>query len=116
MSRKNDVMILLFLGLFLSGGLCHFSEAMTVGTSTAPADTRQPVDGIHTGTAASPGEPVPTSTDQTREYFPAFGIDYTHPEKYLAQGEQTRISDVSVLDGMRSDQGIEQLAAVYHWL
>jgi hypothetical protein len=60
--------------------------------------------------------PVPSPTP-TIAYQPAFGIDYAHPEKYLAQGEQSQISDPSVLDSLRSDeQSIAHLGDIYRWL
>jgi hypothetical protein len=58
----------------------------------------------------------PTATASAR-YQPAFGIDYTHPEKYLAQGEQSRISDPTVLDLLRRDeQSMAHLGDIYRWL
>jgi hypothetical protein len=51
------------------------------------------------------------------DYTIAFGIDYAHPELYLQQGEQSRISDPSVLDSLRADrQSLGQLRDIYLWL
>ena len=36
------------------------------------------------------------------EYPTAFGIDYAHPEKYLPQGEQSKISNPAMLDSLPS--------------
>jgi hypothetical protein len=61
--------------------------------------------------------PSPTLTPTNIEYQSAFGIDYAHPELYLEQGEQSRISDPSVLDELRVDeQSIENLGDIYRWL
>lgn len=50
-------------------------------------------------------------------YPTAFGIDYAHPEKYLAQGEQSRISDPTALDSLRrGEQSITHLGDIYRWL
>jgi hypothetical protein len=50
-------------------------------------------------------------------YRPAFGIDYTQPQPYLAQGEQSRISDPSVLNPLRtSGQSMGHLGDIYRWL
>ncbi|MEW5719221.1 MAG: hypothetical protein AB1817_11370 [Chloroflexota bacterium] len=43
---------------------------------------------------------TPTLTASAR-YQSAFGIDYGAPEKYLAQGEQTRLSHPKVIDALR---------------
>jgi hypothetical protein len=60
---------------------------------------------------------TPTTTPTSIVYQPAFGIDYAHPEKYLEQGEQSLISDPSVLVGLRADeQSMVQLGNIYRWL
>ncbi len=51
------------------------------------------------------------------QYPTAFGIDYSQPELYLAQGEQTRISNPVSLDWLRAKpRGIPQLKAIFAWL
>jgi hypothetical protein len=51
------------------------------------------------------------------QYVTAFGIDYSQPEKYLTQGEQTRISNPTALDSLRGmPKGLTQLGAVFTWL
>jgi hypothetical protein len=58
-----------------------------------------------------------SSTAGGPQYSTAFGIDYSHPELYLAQGEQTRISNPAALDSLRGRQkGVAQLGAIYTWL
>jgi hypothetical protein len=47
----------------------------------------------------------------------AFGIDYANPGLYLTQGEQSQISDPSVLDDLRADeQSLDHLREIYLWL
>ncbi len=60
------------------------------------------------------------SEDPAADLLPQYpvdsGIDYAHPELYLAQTEQSRISDPSVLDSLRGmKKGLAQLSAVYRW-
>jgi hypothetical protein len=61
---------------------------------------------------------TPTATKPASvSYQAAFGIDYAHPEKYRAQGEQSRISDPSVLNSLRrSEQSMAHLGDIYRWL
>jgi hypothetical protein len=50
-------------------------------------------------------------------YRPAFGVDYGHPERYMAQGQQTHICDPSVIDSLRGkEQGIGHLGQIYFWI
>ena len=58
---------------------------------------------------------TPTLTASQR-YQSAFGIDYGHPEKYLAQGEQTRLSDPKVIDSLRGKHSIHNLGEIYFWI
>lgn len=61
--------------------------------------------------------PPPTPETVSVNYQPAFGIDYAHPEQYLAQGEQSTISDPTVLDRLRAEtQSIAPLGEIYRWL
>ena len=47
----------------------------------------------------------------------AFGIDCAHPEQYLKQGEQSRISDPTVLDPLRTqEQSMSHLGDICRWL
>lgn len=64
---------------------------------------------------------TPTNTSNPHSissgYQPAFGIDYTHPKKYLAQGKQSQISNPGVVDHLRSDeQSMAHLGDIYRWL
>jgi len=69
-----------------------------------------------TATPTPSPTPIPSPTP-TIAYQPAFGIDYAHPEEYLAQGEQSQISDPTVLDPLRSDdQSLSHLSDIYRWL
>jgi hypothetical protein len=64
--------------------------------------------------------PTPSHTPTlmaSQRYHPAFGIDYGHPEKYLAQGEQTRLSNPAMLDTLRrKEQSIAHLGEIYFWI
>ncbi len=52
-----------------------------------------------------------------KPYATAFGIDYSQPGKYLAQGEQTRLSNRSSIDALRGKpQGIAHLGEIYFWI
>ncbi len=63
-------------------------------------------------TAAHTETPTPEPV-----YYTAFGVDYRHPQQYLTQGDQTQISDPSVLDALRAEeQSIEHLGKIYRWL
>jgi hypothetical protein len=89
----------------------------TVVPTEAPTATFTPM--------ATPTE-VPTETPTATEeptlpasarYQPAFGINYAHPEKYLAQGEQSHISDLTALDSLRrGEQSMAHLGDIYRWL
>lgn len=60
--------------------------------------------------------PIPDSSNGL-QYPVDFGIDYAHPEKYLAQGEQSQISNPAVLDSLRGGpKGLAQLGRIYKWL
>lgn len=72
---------------------------------------------------------IPTHTSSPRQeptktliYQLAFGIDYSQPEKYLAQGEQTRISDPNITDALRLEQmnyqpgDLAMLGRIYFWI
>jgi hypothetical protein len=67
-----------------------------------------------TDTPTATGEPTATASVR---YQPAFGINYTYPEKYLAQGEQSHISDLTALDSLRrGEQSMAHLGDIYRWL
>lgn len=53
----------------------------------------------------------------TVDYRPAFGIDYQHAEQYLIQGKQSRISNPTALDRLRTKrQSLAHLGDIYRWL
>ncbi len=90
-----------------SSWACQFSGVQPEPTPVPPS----PISVLPT-----PIPPTSTPSPGAR-YRPAFGIDYAHPEKYLAQGEQSHISDPTVLDSLRRDeQSIAHLGDVYRWL
>jgi hypothetical protein len=89
---------------------------LPVPTSTISAPTSTP-----TSTATTTSMPTATDTaipdSASIDYAIAFGIDYAHPEQYLQHGEQSRISDPSVLDSLRAErQSLGQLRDIYLWL
>ena len=60
---------------------------------------------------------TPTPTATRISYQPAFGIDYAQPELYLPQGEQTQLSDLSVLDSLRAEEkSLAHLGDIWRWL
>ena len=60
--------------------------------------------------------PTPTATPSQR-YSTAFGIDYGQPGKYLAQGEQTRLSNPAVVNSLRRQaQSVAHLGEIYFWI
>jgi len=53
----------------------------------------------------------------SQRYPSAFGIDYGAPEKYLAQGEQTRLSNPKIIDALRGKPpSIAHLGEIYFWI
>ncbi len=59
---------------------------------------------------------TPTLTASQR-YQSVFGIDYGAPEKYLAQGEQTRLSNPKIVDSLRGKpQSIAHLGEIHAWI
>lgn len=60
--------------------------------------------------------PAPTETPGSR-YSAAFGIDYAQPRTFLAQGNQTRLADVSIVNSLRrQEQSLAHLGALYFWI
>ncbi|MEA2016134.1 MAG: transglutaminase-like domain-containing protein [Actinomycetota bacterium] len=63
---------------------------------------------------------IPAKTDNTSEnikYSTAFGIDYSHPEKYLSRGEQSTISNPEFLQNLHTENYcLEHLGKIYHWI
>jgi hypothetical protein len=60
---------------------------------------------------------VAREVSASASYEPAFGIDYAHPEQYLAQGSQSQITDPSVLDHLRTEEhSLAHLEEIFQWL
>jgi transglutaminase-like putative cysteine protease len=60
--------------------------------------------------------PTPTATSRPG-YSTAFGIDYGQPDKYLAQGEQTHLSNPTVVNSLRHQaQSVAHLGEIYFWI
>ena len=86
-------------------------DASSVPATEMPQPTAVPSANTPPQTDAPAPAPVPI------EYQAAFGIDYAQPDLYLAQGEQTQLSDPTGVDQFRADeQGMDQLEEVYQWL
>lgn len=90
----------------------------TTAALSMPAPATAPMQ-----TATQTALPAPTPTlEPASLYQPAWGIDYAHPEKYLAQGEQTRLSDPSAADTLRLEQNashpnqLYMLGRIYWWI
>ena len=102
------------------GGVATATERALPTKAPTPAPTQAPTERplpTETPALASTQTPTPSPTTLVVVYRPAFGIDYTRPEQYLAQGEQSRISDSSVLDPLRTGaQSLDHLGDIYRWL
>jgi transglutaminase-like putative cysteine protease len=96
----------------------------TPSIAPTPTDTATPTE---TATSTPTVAPTPTHTATptntptpervSADYRLAFGMDYTHPEQYLAQGEQSQISDPTVLDLLRAkERSLAHLGDIYRWL
>jgi transglutaminase-like putative cysteine protease len=97
--KSKFILVILLLTL----AACSLETGPPTATNT-PAPTKK---------AIPSDTPLPTATP----YPTAFGIDYANPEKYLTPGEQTTISDPSVIDHLRREnQSIAHLREVYRWL
>ena len=90
-----------------------------------PTNTRAPtLTPSPQPTATSAPSPTPTmlptrtpTFTASQRYQSAFGIDYGHPEKYLAQGEQTRLSNPVIIDPLRGKTpSIAHLGEIYFWI
>lgn len=62
--------------------------------------------------------PAKTPTENpAKRYSAAFGIDYGQPGKYLAQGEQTRLSNPAIVNALRrKEQNLAHLGEIYFWI
>jgi transglutaminase-like putative cysteine protease len=95
----------------------------TLVPTRAPQSTESPErPAIATPTTPAPTEtPTPTTsatpTSEPIVYQAAFGIDYANPDQYLAQGDQTQISDPIALNPLRIQaEGMDHMAHIYQWL
>jgi hypothetical protein len=62
-------------------------------------------------------ENEPEKQPDAMEYGTAFGIDYDNPDKYLAQGEQSKISDTGTIEKLYCEKkDINHLSSIYNWL
>ena len=66
-----------------------------------------PPNSLSTALAAKPGT----------AYNLAFGIHYDQPEMYLHQGDQTRLSNPTLINSLRGkSQSIAHLGEIYFWI
>jgi len=64
-----------------------------------------------------PPEKEPKPQPDAVEYDTAFGIDYDNPDKYLSQGEQSKISDTKAIEKLYSEKkDMDHLCSIYNWL
>jgi hypothetical protein len=143
MIRRTEVCLIAAVMLYLVGcaptptSLTHTPVATppTIVTPTATASRTPTVTTTPTNTATPTATPAATSTEtptptdtpvptdtptqgtEKVDYQPAFGIDYTQPEQYLGQGEQSTISDPTIVDPLRAEeQSLDHLGDIYRWL
>jgi hypothetical protein len=126
--RYSKLFALVALVLVACSGVQASPMSIVVATATIEADvlvasTLAPtLDAMTTLTPAttkvtSSQSPTFTSEAANLDYRKAFSIDYAHPELYLEQGEQSRISDPTVLDELYvEEQGLDHLGEIYRWL
>lgn len=87
----------------------------TAMATKPPTPTRLPTQTLIPTRTPTP-LPSPTEPASTR-YQPAFGIAHGQPAKYLAQGEQSRLSDPEASSPVKAPtQSIEHLAQIFSWL
>ena len=111
------------VALFLLSWLvaCASSTPLPQPTPIPASPTALPTfaaTALPTSTATATALPTPTPTFTARQrYASAFGIDYAHPEKYRAQGEQTRLSNPRLFDALRGKPpSIAHLGEIYFWI
>jgi hypothetical protein len=86
-----------------------------LATRTAMASNTTAAAPTPTDTATPTSQPTPVAVSVN--YQMAFGIDYARPEEYLAQGEQTQVSNPAALDPLRTEeQSMTHLGDIYCWL
>jgi hypothetical protein len=126
--KKSLVFILWF---FLAG--CNLLPLLSRSSNSSeilPSEIIKPTESTSRDEAVPETPqvlPSPANTDPTMSpltptnpipvYRKAFEIDYTSPDQYLKQGEQTIIADPSVLDPLQGQgEGINHLSLIYDWL
>ena len=110
---KKNLVFIFILSIYLAG--CNLPTGYSLSTDSPTLST-----------AETPGwsdlitqEEITSDTPivQKPVYQKAFEIDYTSPDQYLKQGEQTIITDPSGLDPLRGQaKGINHLSFIYDWL
>ena len=129
---KTNWLIVLALALIIG---CAPTPTATpppapTASATLPATPTITRTNTPTLTATSLPSPTPTPTSTptfvpsrtptepaSKRYSSAFGIDYGQPEKYLAQGEQTRLSNPAIINALRGKApSLAHLGEIYFWI
>jgi len=127
---RTNVFIILAIAFLLASSVACASASPTLPPPTSPPQPTYTPLPTYTPYPTQTPLPLPTQTPTplptssrtptlttSQRYQPAFGIDYGHPEKYLAQGDQTRLSDPKVIDSLRGKpQSIANLGEIYFWI
>ena len=117
------LMVIMLLPMALS--IACASVSLTAPPTLTPQPTYTPLSPYTPSPTFTPlprPTPIPTPSRApteipTKRYSIRFGIDYGHPEKYLAQGEQTHLSNPSIVNSLRrKEQSIAHLGEIYFWI
>ena len=117
------LMVIMLLPMALS--IACASVSLTAPPTLTPQPTYTPLSTYTPSPTFTPlprPTPIPTPSRApteipTKRYSIRFGIDYGHPEKYLAQGEQTHLSNPSIVNSLRrKEQSIAHLGEIYFWI
>lgn len=129
---KADVFIILAIAFFIGSSVACASTPPGAPPSAAilpPTNTLAPTfapspQPTFTSTPSATPSLTPSATPSrtptlaaNQRYTSAFGIDYGQPEKYLAPGGQTHLSNPQVIDSLRGKpQSIATLGEIYFWI
>jgi transglutaminase-like putative cysteine protease len=94
------------------------ATATQAATPLPTATATPPPTATETALPTRTATPTPKPTlPASALYKSAFGIDYGQPDKYLAQGEQTRLDDKSVMGVLLTRKpGWAQVSEIFGWL
>jgi hypothetical protein len=123
--QKKTIALMVIMLLPMALSIACASVSLTAPPTLTPQSTYTP---LSTSTPSPTFTPLPRPTPiptpsrapteiPTKRYSIGFGIDYGHPEKYLAQGEQTHLSNPSIVNSLRrKEQSIAHLGEIYFWI